>query len=107
MFIENMDEPTSHQTEFLLKAIARRLSGREDCKKLTYRVKIDHNGVRMEPLVFVWPNRYNRRDADKLDIVSFVHKKWMKGAKLSDFVFGTYEYQLSVDGKKRRWRKVS
>lgn len=106
MFIENVDEPTSKQTEFLLKSISDRLSGREDCKKVNYIVKIDHNGVSMTPLIYVFKDRYNRKDSDKLDIVSFVHKYKMKGARLDGFVFGTYEYQLLPDGKRRRWRKL-
>lgn len=106
MLIENIDEPRSHQTEFLLKAISTRLSGREDCKNVNYRVKINHNGVTMEPLVYVYKNRYSRKETDRLDIISFVHQYRMKGALLSGFVFGTYEYQSTVDGKKRRWRKI-
>lgn len=106
MTIENLDEPTSKQTEFLLNSIANRLSGREDCRKVKYTVRINHNGVSMDPLIYVYKNRYHRSETDKMDIVSFVHQHKMNGALLSDFVFGTYEYQLSVGGKKRRWRKV-
>jgi hypothetical protein len=105
MFIENLDEPTSAQTEFLLKSIADRLSGRQDCRRVEYKVRIDEHGVRMEPLVYVYKNRFQRQDTDKLDIVSFIHKYKMKGAPLSGFVFGTYEYQLSADGKRRKWRR--
>lgn len=107
MIIENLDEPKAGQTEFLLKSIASRLSGREDCQKVRYRVYIDHNGVRMDPLIKVFPNRYRRKETDKIDIVSFIHQHRMKGALLSGFVFGTYEYQLSIDGKRRKWRKVN
>lgn len=106
MVIENFNEPSGKQTEFLLKTIAARLSGREDCKKVVYRVTIDHNGVRMFPRIEIFPNRYNRREADKTDVVSWVHLFKMKSALLSDFVFGVYEYQLSAEGKQRRWRKV-
>lgn len=106
MILENIDEPQGKQTEFLLKSISERLSGREDCRNVTYTVKIDHNCVTMDPLIYVYKNRYNRKESDKLDIVSFVHKYKMKGALLSNFVFGTYRYE-SVDGvKRRRWRKV-
>jgi hypothetical protein len=106
MVIDNLSEPNGRQTEFLLKSISTRLSGREDCKKIAYRVTIDHNGVSMFPLILVWPNRYMRKEADKLDIVSWVHLYKMRNARLSEFVFGTYEYQLSAEGKQRRWRKV-
>lgn len=106
MSIDNLDEPKGQQTEFLLKSIATRLSGREDCKKLTYRVTIDYKGVSMFPLIEIFPNRYMRKEADKIDVVSWVHKIKMKNANLSGFVFGVYEYQLSAEGKQRRWRKV-
>lgn len=106
MFIKGIDEPTSKQTEFLLKCIASRLSGREDCKKVPYRVTIDVNGIRMNPLIYVYKNRYSRKEVDKLDIISFIHKYKMNGAKLSGFVFGTYEYSLSTDGKRRKWRRI-
>lgn len=104
--IENFKEPTGQQTEFLLNSISSRLSGREDCRKVTYRVTINHTGVSMIPLIYVYPNRYSRKEGDKLDIISFVHRYKMNGALLSGFVFGTYEYQMSVDGKQRRWKKV-
>ena len=104
--IGKTDEHKSQQTEYFLKSIAERLSGREDCKKLCYRVTINHNGVNMLPHIEVFPNRYRRHEEDKIDIVDFIHHYKMKNALLSDFIFGTYEYQLSIDGKKRRWRKV-
>ena len=104
--IDNLLGPTGEQTEFLLKSISSRLSGREDCKDVTYRVTIDHSGVKMEPLIYVFPNRYNRKESDKLDIVSYIHIYKMNNALLSEFVFGTYEYQFSVDRKQRKWRKV-
>lgn len=105
--IDNFLGPKGSQTEFLLKSISSRLSGREDCKNVTYRVTIDHCGVKMEPLINVFPNRYNRKESDKLDVVSYIHIYKMHNALLSDFVFGTYEYQFSVDHKQRKWRKVT
>ena len=106
MLLENVNEPTAQQTEFLLKSISTRLSGRDDCKNIRYKVTIDHNGVTMEPLVYVYKNRYSRKETDRMDIVSFVHRYKMKGALLSGFVFGTYVYDLSADGKRRKWRKA-
>ena len=104
--IESLDEPKGQQTEFLLKAISTRLSSRDDCKGKPYTVKIDHNGVSMTPLVYVFPSRYKRKEGDQMDIVSFVHKYKMSSALLSDFVFGTYRYEQIGDSIKRKWRKV-
>ena len=105
--LDNVDEPQGKQTEYLLKCISTRLSGREDCRNVNYKVTIDYKGVRMEPLVYVYRNRYNRKDVDRLDIISFVHKYKLSSALLSGFVFGTYEYESTEDGKKRRWRKTN
>lgn len=94
-------------TEYLLKCIAQRLAGREDCKKISYCVDINASGIHMNPIVKVFPNRYRRKETDKMDIISFVHQYKMQGVGLDEFVFGSYEYQLSADGKKRRWRKIN
>ena len=94
-------------TEYLLKCIAQRLAGREDCKKVNYQIHIDASGIHMYPTVKVFPNRYRRKETDKMDIVTFVYHYKMQGVKLDELVFGRYEYQLSSDGKKRRWRKLN
>lgn len=106
MIFDSIDKQAAQQTEYLLKTLASRLSGREDCRKVKYTVTIDCDGVRMSPIVYVYPNRYTRREGDKLDIISFIHQYRMNNTLLSGFVFGTYEYQLSADGKRRRWRKI-
>lgn len=96
---------SAKQTEELLKHISSRLSGRDDCKKLNYKVVISEQGIHMEPIVYVYPNRYKRKETDKIDIISFIHNQ-MSNVKLDELVFGRYEYQLSIDGKNRRWRKT-
>lgn len=103
---DDVNEPIGQYTEQLLKLIASRLSSREDCKGVNYQIVIDHNGVRMNPLIYVYPNRYKRKESDRLDIVSFVHQYKMCNIILSQFVFGTYEYSPSYDGSRRKWRKV-
>lgn len=99
-----MDEVINGKlTEYLLRSISDRLAGREDCKGITYTVTIDHLGVTMSPLVYVFPNRYKKQQSDKLDIVSWVHEYKMPNAQLSEFVFGTYQYRQDGESKKRRW----
>ena len=95
------------KTEEFLKNISQRLSGRDDCKKVSYRVTIDITGVHMNPIVQVYPNRHRRKDTDKMDIVSFVHEYRMPKVKLDELVFGEYEYQFSSDQKSRKWRKLN
>lgn len=94
-------------TEYLLKSISQRLSSREDCKGVTYSVKIDSTGIHMYPLVKVFPNRYRRKEADKMDIISYVHYYKMSNIGLDQFVFGTYEYQVSTTTNRRKWRKLN
>lgn len=94
------------QTEMFLKNISQRLSGRNDCKKLIYTVTIKSNEVYMKPLIQVYKDRYHKRQEDKMDIISYVHTIKMPGIKLSELVSGTYEYQLSIDGKNRKWRRT-
>lgn len=105
--VEELLGPTGEQTEYLLKSISERLSGREDCKRTEYIVTINDNGVNMSPLIQVFPNRYKRKEGDKIDIVSFVHQYKMSNARLDGFVFGTYKYQLTPDRKQRKWRKIN
>ena len=94
------------KTENFLKHISSRLSGRDDCKKLNYKVTITATNITMEPLIQVYPNRYRRKEGDKVDIISYVHIYKMPQVALGDLVPGRYEYQLSADKKNRRWRKL-
>ena len=96
----------SVRTQQLLRRITRRLSGREDCKKVNYRVTISDNGIYMEPLILVYRDRYHRKEQDKMSIITYVHDFKMSNIRLDEFVFGSYEYQLSADGKNRRWRRL-
>ncbi len=93
-------------TEQFLKAISQRLSGREDCKKVNYKVTIDSKGIHMDPIVNVYPNRYLRKEVNKMDIISYIQEYKMPSVGLEEFVTGRYEYQLSADTKNRRWRKL-
>ena len=92
-------------TEELLNYIAHRLSGRDDCRNVTYEVTIDHNGVSMSPQVFVYPNLYRKQHSDKLDVVTWAQLYKLPHAQLSDFVFGTYQYRREGESKKRRWTR--
>jgi len=95
------------ETEYLLKSISQRLSGREDCKDVSYNVVINETGVHMDPIVYVYPNCHQRKESDKVDIVTFIQEYRAVGTNLNDLVFGSYEYTLIEDGKKRKWRKLN
>lgn len=97
-------------TESLLKSISQRLSSRDDCKDLTYTVKIDSQGIHMYPVIYVYPNRHQRKESDKMDILSFImatkFQKIILTGSLDQFVLGVYKYGLIDSEKKRKWRKV-
>lgn len=96
----------SEPTEALLKAISDRLAGRSELSKVNYQVTIDHTGVHMHPLVYVFPNRYKRKEVDKLDIVTYVHMYKLPNLQLDQLVFGTYVYQSNYDRTRRRWIRI-
>lgn len=99
------EQDKSIVTQELLKAISQRLSGRSDCKGVNYVVKIDYRGVSMTPHIFVFPNRYQRREVDKLDVVSYIHSKKFSNIRLDDLVEGTYIYTSTFDNTRRKWIK--
>ena len=92
--------------EFLNK-ISRRLSSREDCKRVEYEVTISKSSISMNPLIFVFPDTHHRADIDKMSILTFVIQSYNKEQqRLSS---GTYKYECadSLSKKRRRWVKVS
>lgn len=106
--LDNVDEPRGKQTELLLKCISGRLSGRQDCRDVNYKVKINNSNIMMEPLIYVYKNRYQRKEIDRLDIISYVCKyKFNSNSEIfTNLVPGTYIYESTLDNKKRRWRKL-
>jgi len=99
-----LEDQRIKNTEDFLKLIAYRLSGRDDLKRTQYKIKIEaNNQIIMEPLVYIFPNRYNRKEADRIDVVSY-----MLTMMVSDrgFVPGTYMYKCSSDNKRRKWIRV-
>ena len=98
------DSERIKNTEDFLKLIAYRLSGRDDTKHLNYRIKISKkSSVSMEPMVYIFPNRYCRKESDRTDVVSYILSMMMNDW---DFVPGEYVYQSSINNKRRRWVKV-
>ena len=93
-------------TDDFLKLLAYRLSGRDDLKSTTYKVHIAENDqITMDPLIFVYPNRYRRKEADRMDIVSFILSTFVRKQDRI-FVPGDYIYQPCGNSKRRRWVKV-
>lgn len=125
----------SELTKQLLNCIAKHLSGRQDCRGKTYRVVLCTTDDSLEQeygIVInanesasfnlgtaVFPDRYHRKDCDKLPVIehialyhfpnSLYAGRTAQGAiKLNKYsiVPGIYEYQPSIDNKRRRWIRV-
>lgn len=127
----------SKLTQQFLQCIAQHLSGRPDCKGVTYRIVIGvydsvlvppcismfeeelaENRVLFSPNVMVFPDRYRRKETDKVNVVYHVAANHFDKMLLTyqedgctfidtaNLVKGVYEYQPSVDNKKRRWVRL-
>lgn len=127
----------SKLTQQFLQCIAQHLSGRPECKGVAYRIAIGtydtvllpssismfeeelaQNRVLFSPNVFVFPDRYRRKDTDKVGVVYHVAANHFDDMLLTyqedgctfvnteNLVKGIYEYQSSVDNKKRRWVRI-
>ena len=88
-------------TEILLLSISRRLAAREDCRGINYEVTISDGHIDMIPEVLIFPNRYSKKEADKVSVLSYVLA--LMGTRTSELVHGTYIYRSSIDHKKRQW----
>lgn len=122
----------SKLTQSLLKCISDHLSGRKDCRRVTYRIAIgvkDKNQsatlsddciidymVAFLPEIKIFPDTYHRKPTDKVSVISHVISEhfpellYQKNSVLyvdtDRLVKGIYEYQPSFDNKKRRWVRI-
>ena len=127
----------SKLTQQFLQCIAQHLSSRLECKGISYRIAIgvydsilypqevsmfekelSNKRVLFHPNTYVFPDRYHRKDTDKVGVVYHVAASHFEDIILTyqedgctyvdtdKLVCGVYEYQLSMDKKKRRWVKI-
>ena len=104
-------------TSFLLRAMSRRLSSRNDCKQQVYWVTISTAGeVEFRPYTYVFPDTHHRVSPAKLGIVEYVltrpefehlHPRKDKDGRMfvdpSSVVPGDYVYDYVGNIKSRRW----
>ena len=94
-------------TKLFLQRISNRLSSRDDCRGIEYKVRIHDNFVEMDPRIEIFPTRYRRKPEDRVTIVEFVTVSLKnEGYNLDYLVKGEYIYQNSVTNKSRRWVKL-
>lgn len=111
------------RTSDLLNYVSRRLSGREDCKQVEFIVDLgctDSRRIIFDPDLFVYRDLHHRKDIDQFRIIDLALNKMFpeilkekseSGEFYYDvldtyFLLGMYKYELSRNGKKRRWIKL-
>lgn len=125
-----MQSTHSKLTQAFLTSIAQHLSSRAECRGVNYRIAIGvndpqiinhnvpENCITFIPNIYVFPDRYHRKDTDKIPIVYHVasahysdnlsayQKEGYAFIDTANLVPGVYEYQSSIDNKKRRWVRL-
>lgn len=116
-----MISANSQRTKKFLQLVAQRLSSRSDCKKVEFIIDIGvtkSNCIIFTPDVYVYTDKYHRSDKDYSRITDFILYKYFEtfikgrdefGNLIIDTVWfshGIYKYQLSTNGKKRRWIRL-
>lgn len=126
----------SIRTQKFLRLVARRLSGRTDCKQVEFQIGIgelipqdnpgkflipdfvERNYIFFSPVKYVYRDTYHRSEKDRYRVVDLVlHKNFPELVKgedefgnlqvdTSQLVRGVYKYQKSYDGKRRRWVRM-
>ena len=100
-------------TKYLLQLIANHLSSRECCRKKEYQLEISDkypSGYSFDMEVYVFPDRYHRKESDKDAVVRHILQNHMThicdenySMLLDTVIPGVYIYKLSVDEKRRKW----
>lgn len=104
-----------------LKIVAKRLSGRTDCKQITYTISILSTDegkqiISVKPQIYVFPNKYARKSSNRNSILSYAAKtlnfNYMEVSSgrivinKEELITGVFEYRLSFDKRYRAWFKV-
>ena len=126
----------SVRTQTFLRQVARRLSGRSDCKQIEFLIGIGYelptyftsqhqevdlkvsNHIMFQPDTFVYRDLHHRSDVDRYRVVDLILKNYFSelilgrddsgnlNIDISKLVRGVYKYQKSYDGKRRRWVRM-
>lgn len=106
------------QTEQLLLTMSKHLSSRECCRGKVYKMVIGHDySLLFEPNIYVFPDRYHRREEDKqriLEHLVMLHfpdlvdecRNGSVRLKQGSVVPGHYEYQPDLRRGNRYWRRI-
>lgn len=104
-----------------LKIVAKRLSGRADCKQTTYTISIlstaeGNQIISIIPQIYIFPNKHDRKASNRNSILSYTAKKLdfnyteISSGKIvinsEELMTGVFQYRLSFDKRYRAWFKV-
>lgn len=115
-------EIISVRTENFLRLVSNRLSTRNICRNLTYKLSIyekdGYEYVSFEPDIFVYPDRYHKKYSDRCKVTDliicdnysvFINSIDVEsGIKLNlgTFIPGDYRYMYSFNNKRRHWIRL-
>lgn len=109
------------RTKRFLQEIAKHLAPYTTYSKAEYVCEITNKHIWVLPEIRIFPNRYNRRDADREPVVDHVMQKhfpdcvkYVEGPAKKEKVYnaekfqmGRYVYKLSADKKRRKWIRIA
>lgn len=124
----------TYRTQLFLRQLTRRLSGRQDCKHVEFKIGIgvrfpestkltspkidDSRYIFFEPHINVYRDNHHRKAIDLRDVVDLIVQNYYSDLIIgwdtlgntlvdtSQFVQGVYQYKLSVTKHKRRWIRL-
>ena len=118
LFVEVIQMTKYDLTVVFLKLIVHRLSGRKDCAKQEYKIKIEqieaHQVVTISPTVYVYRDKHHRSKPDRCLITSWAISKMHGKSEQNgnqiviedvELLPGLYRYKLSFDKNRRSWYK--
>ena len=130
-----MTDIKSKLTKDFVNRISSRLSGRVDCSRVEFLVGIgchvedspikltdntkEVDYIYFHPDIYVYRDLHHRKDVDLFRVTDLICHKYFPELVVGRDDFGQlkvdtsklsrgiYKYQLSVDGRKRRWIRIS
>lgn len=104
-------------TQHLLRILSRHITNRSEFNQTQFQVTITPSGrITMSPTMYVFPNRYHRKDADKVDLLTHVLADHLDPEQVENiselklapgYLSGCYQYVSSFSGKRRTWIRLT
>lgn len=115
-----VSQEVSMRTKKLLSIISERSSGRRGFTKYEYSLQVENcdefQKLTFNPIISVYPSRYERSDSDRTDLITYVLTRYFLDFVIVDdnkleikikpgtFAIGEYQYKLSEFHNGKQWR---